>query len=209
MKTHGDIPAGGLAAPSGEITESRERHLETESQLSEAHALLAKGLDTDLPDRHSLSLRAAVVACQRYADTGFRSNEAMSAFGDRVKQRRLFLGMSQAELARKSGFKSAGSIGDIEQGTQDETRHIDLLAKALETTSHFLRTGLGTDFVQATPSFDAREAALIEKFRNLSEPDKQRVEAYLHGMKPSRRGPRSRSFPFDTEVSVAGRKRKV
>lgn len=55
--------------------------------------------------------------------------------GDRIKSRRIQLGMTQEELALKLGYKSKSSINKIEIGVQDlPQKKIVAFAKALETT---------------------------------------------------------------------------
>ena len=66
----------------------------------------------------------------------------------RIKQRRIELGMSQEELAFKLGYKSRSSINKIEMGDNDipQSKILDF-AKALDTTPSFL---LGLDEYQTT-----------------------------------------------------------
>jgi len=114
----------------------------------------------------------------------------METFGEFVAKRRRKLGMTQAELAKRSRL-SPGTIGDIEQGTQHATRNIDLLAKALELTVDELRNcRLPAETSPPPLSLDSRETHLLEKFRSLSERDKQRLEDFLGGIRSARRGPR-------------------
>lgn len=137
------------------------------------------------------SLRFAVVTCQRPTVTEFRCNPPMENFGDRVRRLRIALGMTQAELGRLSSL-SSGSIGDIEQGTTTGTRQIDKLAHALETTAEYLRTGelRPDDTPIETESIDQIEHALLERYRRLSLKDRQRLEDFMAGLIPTRRGPR-------------------
>ena len=59
--------------------------------------------------------------------------------GDRVKERRKELGLTQEEVAKKMGYKSQSTIAHIEDGTNDVTLpKVELLAKALQTTPGFL-----------------------------------------------------------------------
>lgn len=58
---------------------------------------------------------------------------------DRIKNRRLELGMSQAELATKLGYKSRSAINKIESGLRDISQSKLLqFANALETTPTYL-----------------------------------------------------------------------
>lgn len=114
---------------------------------------------------------------------------SMSKFGDFVADTRRKRGLTQAQLAKKAGL-APSTIGDIEQGTQQSTRNIDLLAKALELTPENLRQCKDTADVSAPPQLDQREIALIQKFRAISDIDQGRVEAFMSGIRPARRGPK-------------------
>ena len=59
--------------------------------------------------------------------------------GDRIKQRRMELGMSQEELAHKLGYKSRSSVNKIELGGQNLTqKKIKKIADALDTTPDYI-----------------------------------------------------------------------
>ena len=51
--------------------------------------------------------------------------------GERIKQRRLELGLSQDELAKKVGYKSRSSINKIELSRDLPLKKVELMAKAL------------------------------------------------------------------------------
>lgn len=74
--------------------------------------------------------------------------------GDRIKSRRIQIGLSQTELADKLGFKSKASISRIEQGVQSlpQSRIIDM-ARALETSPDYL-LGWNDDMVSTTTTGD-------------------------------------------------------
>ena len=58
--------------------------------------------------------------------------------GERIKQRRIELNLSQEELARKLGYKSRSSINKIELSRTLPTSKIETMAAALETTPAYL-----------------------------------------------------------------------
>lgn len=59
--------------------------------------------------------------------------------GDRIKVRRMQLGLSQEELAAKLGYKSRSTINKIELGINDITQSkVASIAKALDTTPAYL-----------------------------------------------------------------------
>ena len=59
--------------------------------------------------------------------------------GDRIKARRMQLGLSQEEVAVKLGYKSRSTINKIELGINDITQSkVVSIAKALDTTPAYL-----------------------------------------------------------------------
>lgn len=67
-------------------------------------------------------------------------NQAMKSIGDRIREARTAKGMSQAELAKKIGL-SQGTIGHIEAGRNEGSRHLALIAAALGVRAEYLQTG--------------------------------------------------------------------
>ena len=63
----------------------------------------------------------------------------MSKIGDKIKERRLELGYSQEELAKKLGYTSRSTINKIENGTNDivQSKVVEF-ATALDTTVAYL-----------------------------------------------------------------------
>ena len=65
--------------------------------------------------------------------------EIKKQLGKRVKERRLFLNLTQDELASKLGYKSRATINKIELGKNDLRRSKILnMAKILQTTPNYL-----------------------------------------------------------------------
>ena len=58
--------------------------------------------------------------------------------GQRIKQRREELGLTQEELAQKVGYASRSSINKIELSRELPSKKIALMADALDTTPSFL-----------------------------------------------------------------------
>ena len=65
------------------------------------------------------------------------------SFNERVRQRRLELGLSQAELGRRAGVPQS-TIGQIENGRNKSSTKILELANALETSVEYLVDGAKT-----------------------------------------------------------------
>ena len=85
-------------------------------------------------------------------------------FGERVKNRRLELGISQAELSRRAGYTSRSTIGKIEGGESDVSRDkIVSLAKALKTTPAYL---MGWDDAKSK-AFDYANVFPVEPYVKL------------------------------------------
>lgn len=59
--------------------------------------------------------------------------------GERIRNRRIEIGMTQEELAQKLGYKGKSSINKIECGAQDlPQKKIAAIASALSTTPEFI-----------------------------------------------------------------------
>lgn len=101
------------------------------------------------------------------------------SIGERIKTRRLELGMSQEELAKKIGYKSRSSINKIEIGSlQLRQKKIKEIAIALETTPSYIMgweeetSDLDKEKRQLTESeLSESKSKLIELVKNLSEED--------------------------------------
>lgn len=88
--------------------------------------------------------------------------------GDRVKQRRIELGLTQEELAIRMGNKSRASISTIENNRDDlTTTRIKKLADALECTPAYLMGW--TDDAQS----------IIDKEKELLSMDRESLENYF------------------------------
>jgi len=63
----------------------------------------------------------------------------MSGIHENIKKRRIELGLSQEELANKTGYTSRSTIAKIEAGTNDIPQSkIETFAKALDTTPSYI-----------------------------------------------------------------------
>lgn len=58
--------------------------------------------------------------------------------GERIKQKRMEMGYSQDELAKRAGYKSRSSINKIELSRDLPLNKVELVAKALECTPSYL-----------------------------------------------------------------------
>lgn len=102
------------------------------------------------------------------------------SIGERIKERRIELGLTQAELAERMGYKSRAAICAVEKDKEDlTTDRIMRYAKALNTSVGYLmewadeitpeplKNPLGIDYTIYKKKTEEDE--LIEAFRELNE----------------------------------------
>ena len=83
----------------------------------------------------------------------------METIADRIKKRRLELGLSQDELAKKVGYKDRSSISYIEDGKKELKQSMIIkMAEVLRTTPSYLMDGYDVEAIynqiQAMDEFD-------------------------------------------------------
>ena len=94
--------------------------------------------------------------------------------GERIKQRRLELGLSQEDLAKRLGNKSRASVCTVEKDKEDlTTDRIRKYAEALETTPSYL---MGWD---EPASDDSEIKRLYEMYQKASPEVRSAVETLL------------------------------
>ncbi len=101
----------------------------------------------------------------------------MSTIGDRIRERREQIGMSQAELAALSGYKSRASINKIELGERDIRQNkIKAIADALHTSPAYLMgwEAAPEEDKKAAPAMSEGVKRLIELISRLT-PENQRL----------------------------------
>lgn len=105
----------------------------------------------------------------------------MAAIGQRIKQRRIELGMTQEELAHKMGYASKTTINKIENGINDVTQSkIIAFSKVLETSVAYLMgwdDNLNKDAAILTVDLLSDQDAMnaIKKILELSKEDKKTI----------------------------------
>lgn len=97
-------------------------------------------------------------------------NKFLIEFGQRVKSRRLQLGLSQEDLSKRCDYAARSSINRIEQGKLDLPQSkIMQLSNALQTTPAWLMGWSESDYVppQKEEEYDltALEKKVITEFR--------------------------------------------
>lgn len=104
----------------------------------------------------------------------------MLALYKNIKEQRERLGLSQEELALKTGYSSRSSIAKIEKGLVDLTQSkIALFAKALNTTQSELMGW--TDSEQLEPTI----AAHLDG--DFTEEERKDIESYIEFVKTKRK----------------------
>lgn len=115
----------------------------------------------------------------------------MSDIGDRIKKRRIELGLSQDELAAMLGYKSRSSINKIERDGQNLPQpKIVEIARALFVSPSYIMGweqspelfyGIDSKIFNETAHLmvSKEEEALIKKYRQLDTDGKKNIERQL------------------------------
>lgn len=100
--------------------------------------------------------------------------------GERIRQRRLELGYTQDELARKVGYKGKVAICKIESGQRNVRQDLIVkLAEALEVTPSWL---MGWDDEPVKMELSSIEEAMVKSYR-IASPDTQSAALAVLGIK--------------------------
>lgn len=120
----------------------------------------------------------------------------MTNIGEKIKERRIELGLSQDELAERMGYKSRSTIAKIEKGINDVVQtNIVKFADVLLTTPAYLMGWL--DEVEDNPVEEANKLAdlflgieiketdsevklMLDEYYQLNEQKKAQVREYVH-----------------------------
>jgi transcriptional regulator with XRE-family HTH domain len=101
-----------------------------------------------------------------------------------IKQRRIELGMSQEDLAKKVGYAGKSAISKLEAGERKIYQaQLLVLAKALQTTPSFL---LGYDDTQITPTHLKKLGFDESKINKLNDKDFDLIKSYIKGILDSK-----------------------
>ena len=130
--------------------------------------------------------------------------------GQRIKQRREELQMSQEELAHMVGYKSRSSINKIELDIQQLTqRKIKVMAKALKTTENFI---LGVDEeVQKQEQelcdlfsmcYGKESYVVVQKFLRLDQNDKTAVGTMIDSLLSTEKYKLTQTSKGDTSITA-------
>lgn len=111
--------------------------------------------------------------------------------GDRIKQRRIELGLTQEEVAKKCGYKSRSSVNKIELSRDLPLNKVELMANALECSPGYLM-GWTDDNVEMEYELrngnivkenkhEKKALELYEKYEKADPNIKAAIEALLKG----------------------------
>lgn len=93
--------------------------------------------------------------------------------GERIKNRRIEMGLTQTELAQKIGFKTKTAICKIETDDRElRQSKIKPIAEALDTTVEYI---MGWTDEEPKPTMNKEQREIIEGYDRLSEADKKLV----------------------------------
>ena len=107
--------------------------------------------------------------------------------GDRIKHRRIELGMSQDELARRLGYRSRSSINKIEKDASGlpQTK-IAAIASVLQTTPSYI---MGWEEMQKKNMNDAAPVTQAEEYNIMYKGDYHKkailVDDYVRNKEPT------------------------
>ena len=96
--------------------------------------------------------------------------------GERIKQRRLELGLSQEELAKRVGYKSRSSINKLELSRELPSSKISQMAKALDTTEAYL---MGWEYDYVFEGKDNELHTIETAYKRLTPGNKKLVEGLI------------------------------
>jgi transcriptional regulator with XRE-family HTH domain len=134
------------------------------------------------------------IVLEKLADTRNFCIVAIKTSGDdsrmsihqRIKDRRLALGMSMAQLATESGVKSWQTVQQWERegGTAPKRARLQAVAAALEVTQEWLLTGseLSGDKTPSFSELSGLEAQLVMLYRQLIADDQARLIGIANAM---------------------------
>jgi transcriptional regulator with XRE-family HTH domain len=108
----------------------------------------------------------------------------MTTTGERIKKRRIELGITQDELAHRIGFESRSAITKIEKSDRNLNQSkIKLIADALQTTQDYI---MGWGEEQTTDQADIQ--ILIEYYSGMTESSRDALLNYAKFLSKQKEG---------------------
>lgn len=140
------------------------------------HPVRLNALDYFRPNSiHSRFYRTSGNKSQRLSDNILNENTGMgNTFGERVKQARLAVKLSQQKLAKKAGV-SQTTISDIERGRNDGSKDIVQIARALGQTPEYLLLGRGSEVAPPVSQITDEQAEILSIWADLIPSEREDV----------------------------------
>ena len=105
--------------------------------------------------------------------------------GEKIKQKRLELNLSQDELAKKVGYKSRSSIQKIECARKLPLDKVELMASALGCTPAYLMgwedEDIMEDYFPNESSISNEDRALLDRLHRISPGTRNSIELLIEG----------------------------
>lgn len=152
---------------------------------------LASGMNMSIDELFSACDDMPVNISESKAKMPETTSIRLMTIGERIKQRREQLQMTQDELAKRLGYKSRSSINKIELGQQNLTQSkIYAIAIALETTPSFImgwEEGHDQKEKPAPNEEDRLNLEIMDLFLSLPEEKQKEALSYLRYLAESAR----------------------
>lgn len=103
----------------------------------------------------------------------------MVSVGEKIRQRRIYLGMTQEELAHKVGYKSRTSINSIELKRDLPMKKLKPIADALEISVYDL---MGWEERKDQGKYSYINSAAVAEI--MLDPDSQKLIVEINSLKP-------------------------
>lgn len=97
--------------------------------------------------------------------------------GERIKQRRIELGLTQLELAQRLGNKSRASVCTVENDKEDlTTSRIRQYAEALECSPAYL---MGWETLVSATAKNIQDRELLDRYHNVSPETRNSIDLLI------------------------------
>jgi len=101
----------------------------------------------------------------------------MSTIGEKIRERRIELGMTQEELAKRVGYTSRSTINKVEMSQRDVTHSMIIkYAQALHTTPSYLMGWYDEEdekLIKAYHDADRKNQAIVRQLLDIDESNKE------------------------------------
>jgi transcriptional regulator with XRE-family HTH domain len=120
----------------------------------------------------SNNIGVPIIPVNRNSDFSARENIGMS-IGQRIKETRLEIPLTQVELAQKVGIKQP-SLSELEKGDSASSKYLPAIAAALGVSALWLQTGKGLKY--PIKSITPKELQLVMAYREATDEGRTFIE---------------------------------